>query len=376
MSSSLRILRIVTRLNVGGPTRHIAMLCRGMPASGHVHRLLFGPCDSREGEGILTVPAETDRRFVPDLTRGISPVRDARAYAQPRREIRPFRPHVVHTHQSKAGFLGRAAAFAERVPCVVHTFHGHVLQGYWPLPVNWVLRAIERRSAKKSTWLVVQAEAQAAELARLLGDRVAPKLRLILPALDPGFLTGAAPADRARIPASLGIPGEAPTLVMAARLVPIKRPQKAIRLLAALPGFHLILLGDGPLRSRVLTLAGELGVLERLHIVALQSDPRPYYDAADLAILTSAQEGTPLCFLEARARGLPIAATDVGAVRDVAGPHALLWSSEGRPEDWADALGAAWDRRNARIDPLDLWAHSPERLVGDLLELYRSGPSR
>ncbi len=321
----------------------------------------------------MTVPAEADRRFVPELTRGVSPVRDARAYAQLRREIRAFRPDVVHTHQSKAGFLGRAAAFAERVPCVVHTFHGHVLQGYWPLPVSWVLRASERRSAKKSTWLVVQAEAQAAELAQLLGGHIAPKLRLIPPALDPGFLTDAVPADRARIRETLGIPAEAPTLVMAARLVPIKRPQKAIRLLAALPGFHMILLGDGPLRSRVLTLARELGVLERLHLVGLQSDPQSYYDAADLAILTSAQEGTPLCFLEARARGLPIAATDVGAVRGVAGPQALLWPSEGRPEEWADALRAAWDGRSSRIDPLDLWAHSPERLVGDLLELYRSG---
>jgi glycosyltransferase involved in cell wall biosynthesis len=321
----MRVLRVLTRPNVGGPTRQAAALYREHRRLGVQTLLAVGRCGA--GETALTaaelgVPtlalAEAMQRGeaaeglveIQDLGRGIAPFADRRAAAALVALMQRCRPDVVHTHTSKAGLLGRRAAFAVGVRVVAHTFHGHVLRDYYGPLRSWALAQLERRLAARTDLLFAVSPSCAAELAEL---GVAPRARLAVlpPAVDVEL---AAAGARGVARAALGLPGDALALACAGRLVPIKRVDAFVHLVNALPEVHGDVFGDGPCGARLRAAAGP-----RVRFRGARSDLRALLPAYDALVIPSRREGCPLVAVEAFAAGVPVVGFDVPGVRDVLG---------------------------------------------------------
>lgn len=375
MSSTRSVLRVITRLNVGGPTRHVAMLMQGLPADAYTQLLVHGPEDPVEGS--LPVPGE--RALVPALARAIRPWSDRTALRDVRRIVERVRPDVVHTHQGKAGALGRLAAGREGVSAIVHTYHGHTFRGYFGPLKGALVRAVERRAARASHALICQSVSQEADVVRFLGALAEGKTRIIPPAVDATAFVPAS-GDRERVRASFGVGEETRVLLLPARLAPVKEPERALDLVEALrtsTDVRLWIAGDGPLRD---VMAAEVKRRELRDVVALlgnRTDLPALYAGADLTILTSREEGTPLALLESWAAGTAVAATAVGGVADlISGVGTLLDPLTG-PCAWAptvrDLLADDASRQQAaeagRVRVRE--RHAPERLCGDVSALYR-----
>lgn len=362
------VARIVTRLNVGGPTRHIRLLQEGVDPDRFRQVLLHGACPPHEGEGVLPVPGE--RVLIPGLVRPVSPVRDAIVLARLARTLKAMRPALVHTHQGKAGLLGRLAAHRAGVPAVVHTYHGHTFRGYFGPLTGPLVRAAERRAARLSHALICQSGSQEQDVLRHLGQAAEGRTRVIPPPLDPEALSG---MDR---PAAR--PEGRRVILLPARLVPIKRPLLAVDVLARLQEHvdaELWILGEGPLEGAVGRRAKQAGVADRVRILAHRAHPGSLYAAADLVLLTSAQEGTPLVVLEALAAGVPVAAPDVGGVADLlegrglllpAGEDAGRWATLLRPLLEAPPDAVTREEQRSRVAE----RHDPRRLVAAVTALY------
>jgi glycosyltransferase involved in cell wall biosynthesis len=367
----MRVLRVITRLNVGGPTRHVRVLSAGLAARGVTGLLAHGPCPEGEGPGVLDVPGAAV--LVPTLVRALRPRDDRRAYAALLRVIRDFAPDVVHTHQGKAGFLGRLAASRAKVPAIVHTHHGHTFAHYHGLALGRILLSAERLAAARSHALICQSVSQEADVRRHLGAGAAGKTVLIPPALDPEALRR--DRTRAAIRGDLGASEKDRVLLLPARLVPVKRPVLAVELLAALenPTAWLWILGDGPLRTAVLDRARALKVASRVRILPPTIAPGDLYAAADLTVLTSINEGTPLTLIEAIAQGCPVAATAVGGVADLLDGHGTLLVPEASPTDWARRVRPSLDG-GRRLDENTVQEfrerHAAERLTSAVFGLY------
>ncbi|HYC77258.1 MAG TPA: glycosyltransferase family 4 protein [Planctomycetota bacterium] len=324
---TLRVVRVITRLNVGGPTRHVAALMAGLDPARFRQTLAHGLAPADEGPDLL--PAPGPRVAIPELVRAPSPLRDARAYRRLRRLFREIRPHVVHTHQGKAGAVGRFAAAAEGVPVVVHTHHGLVFDGYFSRVGRALYRRVERAAARRSTRLVAQADAQRDALVRELGPEVAAKIRIVPPGVDVAAF---------RAPARGPREGTVRRILCPIRLAPVKDPRLALETLRRLPErFSLTFRGDGPLRAALAAeIAGDPRLRGRAEILPPTADLREGYAAADVVLLTSVSEGTPLCLIESQLAGTPAVTTDVGAARSLLAPGGGV----AVPRD-ADALAAA-----------------------------------
>jgi glycosyltransferase involved in cell wall biosynthesis len=332
---------VIARLNAGGPAHHVGLLSSRL-GSPYQSLLVHGRVGAEEAplDGFdERYPAE--RLELQDLGPHIRPVSDVRTLLQLMRIARRFRPHVVHTHTAKAGLIGRSVALCLRPrPVVVHTFHGHVLEGYFSPMKTGFYRALERLLGRVSDGLIGVSDATVADLARLgVGtpdSRYVIRLGLdLVPFLDIG------PSVGGGFRREVGCVPEETLAIMVGRLVPIKRHDLALRAVALAHGdktpVRLAIVGDGPLRPALERLTRELGIADRVHFLGFRGDIVSITAAADVALLSSANEGTPVALIEAAAAGIPAVATDVGGVTEVVSPATGLIVP---PED-AEALGAA-----------------------------------
>ncbi len=329
--------------------------------------------DLAEQEG-----AET--RFVSHLGQPISPVRDPLALGQLVRIVRRFKPHVVHTHTAKAGFVGRAAALAlQPRPAIVHTYHGHVLEGYFGPRKAALYRGLERRMARVSDCLIGVSDRTVDDLVRL---GVAPRDRFrVLPlgmSLHP-FADADATAGR-ELRRELGVDDDQVLLTFVGRLVPIKRVELLLRAVAHArregAPVQLAVIGDGTERPALQSLARELGIGEAVHFLGYRRDLPRIAAAADLAVLSSDNEGTPVSLIEAAAAGTPAVATDVGGVAEVVAPETGILVPPGDELAFARALvdivnepelrQAMGERARERA----LRRYSIDRLLQAIAELY------
>ncbi len=311
-----RVLRVITRLNVGGPARQALYLTRELPSLGFECELVTGT--QAPGEGLLEDPA-VGRTLVPSLGRAVNVRADARAARALTRLVRRRRPDIVHTHMAKAGTLGRLAAWRAGTPVIVHTFHGHVLEGYFSGSVTKAFLEVERRLARLSTALLAVSAATRDELLDLGIGR--PEQWRVVPVgleLDELLAPGPNPAEARR---SLGLPERGPVVGVVGRLVPIKDHETflcaASRLARSNPDVTFAIAGDGELRARIESSAQELGVGDRVRFLGWVRDLPALYAALDVVALTSRNEGTPVSLIEAAAAGKPVVATRVGGVPDV-----------------------------------------------------------
>jgi glycosyltransferase involved in cell wall biosynthesis len=371
MPRSLRVLHVVTRMNVGGPARHVLALTAALRRIGHQTLIAFGTPEPGEGE--LEPVGEPSVRIAA-LRRPIDPAADQRAITELTRLMTRFRPDVVHTHMAKAGALGRSAAHRVRDPVTVHTFHGHVLEGYFASPSNAAFMAAERRLARRTDALVAVSAATRDDLLALGIGR--PERWHVVPLaldLEPFLRSRIRPAEARR---SLGLPAAVPLVGTVGRLVPIKNHvlflEAARRVLEEIPAATFAIAGDGELRPMLEAEAEPLG--DRVRFLGWVRDLQALYGSLDLVALTSLNEGTPVALIEAAAAGRPVVATDVGGVSEVVREGGyLVPSGDGRAI--ADAiegllLDPALRNRLGEAGRATAERHAADRVAAELAGLY------
>ena len=332
---ALRIARIITRLNVGGPAiQAIEMSTRFERAGAHT-LLVHGRLGAGEADMRYLVPA--DRRFemiaVPSLQRDVNPIADAAAVARVFALLRRFRPAIVHTHMAKAGTVGRAAALLYNATVargararLVHTYHGHVLDGYFPA---WAARAFttaERTLARYTDALLAVSESVRRDLVDRHAVADADRFRVVPLGLDLSRLSAIGPADRAAARATLGLDADARIVCFVGRLTAIKQPElfveAAARVTAGNPRARFLVAGGGELAAAVRSQIADRGLQDRVRLLGWQRDVAPVYAASDLVAITSRNEGTPVALIEGMAAAVPGVCFDVGGVGDVvSGPE-------------------------------------------------------
>jgi len=271
-----------------------------------------GEVGPREGE--LSDPAVVVRRL--PLRRDVHLLSDIRALAAVRRLLTRTKPWLVHTHMAKAGTMGRLAASTMRPrPLTVHTFHGHVLEGYFKKPVERAFLEAERRLAARTDRLIAVSPEVRDELLDL-GIGRPSQIEVVPLGLDlDRFLAVDGPDGRLR--RHLRLSPNVPLVGVVGRLVPIKDVSTTIRAVQRLDGVHLAVVGDGELRSTLEAEAAELGVANRVHFTGWWDDVAAVMSDIDVAALSSRNEGTPVALIEALAAGRAVVGTDVGGVRFV-----------------------------------------------------------
>lgn len=384
-SETIKIVRIIARLNMGGPALHVAYLSEGLAARGYDTTLVVGSLG--EGEGSMAfVAEERGARLVhlASMSREISPVRDLIALIKLVRLLKTIQPHIVHTHTAKAGAIGRIAAWAargERRPIVVHTFHGHVLRGYFGLFGTLAFRLLERLLARATTQLVAVSPEVRDDLVSL---KVAPREKFAVIRLGIELDERTHPdRSRAETRRQIGVAPERFLVGWVGRMTAVKRVPDVLegfrRLRESGVDAVLCLVGDGPDREEIEGQASALGVIRHTLFVGYQDHVGSWYDAFDVLVLPSASEGTPVVAIEALAAGCPVVATRVGGVPDVVEDGITGYLVEPRDtEALADRL-----ERLARDPELRrrlgdagkervLTRYAVERLVADTDALYRS----
>jgi len=308
----LRVLRVITRMNVGGPASQVATLTRGLDQERFEQVLCAGSIDGNEADHCRLRTVDLDIRRIGGLGRAVRPGDDLRALAGVIREIRRFRPHIVHTHLAKAGVLGRVAAAAAGVPASVHTFHGHLLHGYFSAPATRLVVAAERMLARLSERLVAVGDQVRTDLVAAGIGR--PGQYVVVP---PGTELPPLP-DRATARRRLGLALDGPVVVSVGRITAIKRPDRLIAVARALsrsvPGVTFVICGGGDRLEETMCAAADL---DCVRFLGWRQDLADIYAAADVALLTSDNEGTPVSLIEAGLAGVPAVATGVGSVPDV-----------------------------------------------------------
>jgi glycosyltransferase involved in cell wall biosynthesis len=381
----VKVVRVIARLNMGGPALHVSYLTAGLRDRGYDTTLVAGTL--ARGEDSMAFVAGglgVDVVTIPELGREISPLRDLVATARLAGLIRRERPQILHTHTAKAGTVGRVAALLAgraRPPIVVHTFHGHVLRGYFGPLRSRFFGALERRLARDSTALVAVSPQVRDDLVEL-GVARREKFAVVRLGIELDERIGSVDG-RTETRRYLGIPDERFAVGWVGRMTAVKRGEDVLE------GFKLLrdrgveatlcMVGDGPDRPQLERKAHELGIVRDTLFLGYQDDVAPLYAAFDALVLPSGNEGTPVSVIEALAAGRPVVATRVGGVPDVVrdGVDGFLVDG-GATDELAERLArlaadpALRERLGtagrARVVP----RYAVDRLVDDVDRLYRS----
>lgn len=400
---SIKVIRIIDRLNAGGPAKHVVWLTSGLQSAHFQTRLITGTCARGETDmGYLAHAAGIEPLSIPSMSREIR-ARDLLVFVRLIRELFRFKPHIVHTHKSKAGTAGRIAALAykwltpsalrlrPRQCKIVHTYHGHIFQGYYG-PVRTALYlAIERLLARLATdCIVVVSESQRREICERFRVGRPEQFRVIPLGLD---LEEVPPEAGSRFRQELGMAEDELLIGAVGRLTEIKNHIMLLESTAQLfrCGFRarLVIIGDGHLRARLEQRARELGISERVRFTGFCRDVLALYPALDLVALTSLNEGTPLTLIEAMACGRPLVVAEVGGVPDLLGTRQSdlegfsVWDhGVGAPARDVDRFALALRFLAEHPDlRAEMGARGPafvekncsrERLVNDVAKLYRA----
>ncbi len=323
----IKVVRIIARLNIGGPAIQAIMLTECLASEEFASYLIAGKISEKEGD---MIPYALERNvypiIVPELGRDISGLNDVVAFIKLVKFLRKIQPHIVHTHTAKAGSLGRLAAFVARVPIKIHTFHGHVFSGYFGWGKTKVFILIERVLAILSDRILVLSGRQRQELVDVY--RIAPSHKFqIVPLgfdLEPFFSLSGGTNRTQTVQDDLSLLA----IGFIGRLVEIKNPFLALEALRFLdsqamapekkiPPIQLWIAGGGPLEGSLKEATQKERFAGGIRFLGWQRDMPQLYSSLDIVILTSLNEGTPVVLIEAMASGKPFIATEVGGVRDL-----------------------------------------------------------
>ncbi|OGR57862.1 MAG: hypothetical protein A2X36_01445 [Elusimicrobia bacterium GWA2_69_24] len=315
----MKVVHVVTRLDFGGAQQNT------LYTVGHVDRARFEPVLVCGEGGRLDPEARaleargTRVVFLPDLVRELHPLRDFIALLQLHRLLVAERPDAVHTHSSKAGILGRLAAWLAGVPVIVHTFHGFGFHDRMAAPVRGAIVLVERLAAALSSWLIFVSQDNM-RTAAACGIGSPRRQSLIRSGVALARFPAPVP-DRAAKRASLALPGAGPWVLSVGNLKAQKNAMDFARLAGRLapkhPAASFLFVGDGPLRPALEAAIAEAGLQERAHLLGWRDDVPELLAVADVFVLTSLWEGLPRALVEAMRSGLPCACYAVDGVRDL-----------------------------------------------------------
>ncbi|MBP1738075.1 MAG: hypothetical protein H6Q48_368 [Deltaproteobacteria bacterium] len=388
----IRILRVIARLNIGGPAIQAVTLSDLFSRGRFRTCLVCGQVSGHEGDmSYLASSRRVNAVLVPTLGREISLLHDAKAFWHLRKIIREFHPHIIHTHTAKAGTLGRLAGitlnsqrtFGRKIR-LVHTFHGHVFHSYFSARKTSAFLKTERFLARFTDRIIVISPSQGREICDTY--RVAkPSAVQVIPL---GFDLSA--FERLAPPAS----HEVFSVGIIARLTPVKNHRMLLEVVKFLKEwgldhvFRFFVVGDGYLKEDMIREVRALGIEDKVKFTGWQKEMPEVYRKLDAVVLTSLNEGTPVSLIEAMASARPVIATDVGGVRDLMGEvdtvgaegyklarHGILLPS-GDSKAMAEALLFALRERRVMSEMAErarkhvLQTYSLERLVADMAALY------
>jgi glycosyltransferase involved in cell wall biosynthesis len=375
----IRIAHVITRMNVGGIAPTLSLLVSRLPAEGYDVRLFIGSVSAgeREMSSVLDQSGFSPVR-IPKLQRAVGARNDATAFWNLAKQFREFRPHIVHTHTAKAGALGRVAARVCGVRRTVHTYHGHVFEGYFSAFASRSVVFAERALGRITDAVVTISPQQLGEITREYRVVPSSRARIIAYGFD---LSRFRDIDRHRgqLRRELSIDSLAPVIACVGRLTAIKDHPLLFQAFSLLkhPTARLVVVGDGEERSSLERLARELGIAQRVHFLGFRDDLESILADTDVVVLTSRNEGTPVALIEGLAAGCFPLAISVGGVADV------LADGQGRvvhsrhPKDFGAALDqvlADLEATGAARDARRFYAYEKydaARFVADHVTLYR-----
>jgi glycosyltransferase involved in cell wall biosynthesis len=404
----MRVIRIIARLNVGGPAKHVVWLSSGLRDAGFETFLVAGKVpDGEEDMGYFASDARVFPIYMREMSREIS-WKDAVTVWKLFRLFLRERPDIVHTHTAKAGTVGRTAGLLYRwlTPGTligrprqckfVHTYHGHVFHSYYGRFRTQMFLAIERLLARLVTdRLIVVSKQQSIEIGEKFRVGRSGQIKVIPLGLDLGLFADHA-SRRTKFRHELCVPDDALLIGIVGRLTEIKNHQMFLNAVARLKAIdpacrrqgavRFIVIGDGALRESLEQGRQSLGLDKDVIFVGGRKDPEYFYPALDVVALTSLNEGTPLTLIEAMANARPVVATSVGGVVDLLGevvedgPYQVCRRGIGVPSGDEEAFVSALSRiirdRSLRQELGERGLefvevnYSKERLIEDIKGLY------
>ena len=388
----IKVLRIINRFNLGGPTYNAAYLTKYLP-SEYETLLVGGVAERHEAHSLHIVKSlNIEPIILPEMSRSIHPLNDWKAYFKLRKIIKRFRPDIVHTHASKAGLLGRLAAIHENVPVIVHTFHGHIFHSYFHPLVTKTFLNIEKYLAKRTSTIVAISELQKRELSQVFKVADENKFEVIPLGLDLRKFAEGKKEKRSKFRSQHNLPENYIVIGIVGRLVPIKNHYLLIDAIQQIKSkinrsFELMIVGDGSERENLIKYVQEknlsyrtnpLGSPADVYFTSWIKEMDGAYAAMDIVALSSKNEGTPVSLLEAQAAGKFVVSTNVGGVKDIVHPSAGIIVEDFNVESFANALLKAiesFEKVNYQIEnivsPKIIEQYSYTLLIENMDNLYK-----
>ena len=317
----IKVLRIISRLNIGGPSIHVINLNKGLDKKMFQSLLLCG--DISDGEKSMLNEAKKSGiklMSIPELTNEHSlKLKDLKALLKIYLIIKKYKPEIVHTHTAKAGLIGRIAAHLALTPKIIHTYHGHVLHGYFSKPKTYLLRLMEKFLALITDSLIVVSDKIKTELINYKISKPAKfniiKLGFNLnPFLNNHHLKN-------KLKENLELPYDSNLIGIVGRMVPIKNHklfiEAASQIIAKKENTYFLIVGDGPLRKSIENLTYKLNINKNTFFTGWRNDLPLIYASLDILVCSSDNEGTSVSMIEAMASGCPVVTTSVGGHPDI-----------------------------------------------------------
>jgi glycosyltransferase involved in cell wall biosynthesis len=373
-ASPIRVMRIIARMNVGGPAVQVSGLMRGVNATEFDHRLYTGFCADDEADYLDTVATDVTALRIEGFGRRINLSGDIKAFFSLVQEIRSFKPHVIHTHTAKAGFLGRIASVVSLHPSIrVHTFHGHLLNGYFGSFKRLLVVLAEKILAMFSHQLLAVGDKVRQDL---LAAGVGTLKKFSL--MPPGLQISGLPSKKASQDL-YGLPSQKLQCAFIGRVTRIKRPDRFLDVVSEIErrglNIEFFIAGDGELLESCRARIADEDLPVR--ILGWQSNIERVLAAADVVVLTSDNEGTPLSLIQAGMSALPVVTTRVGSVPEVVLDGVTGFVTGLDVQEIADALeklaksAELRARMGASAQEFTLSSFGVNRLVNDHELLYK-----
>lgn len=324
MDRKIKVVRIINRFNIGGPTFNATFLTKFL-GDDFETTLIGGVPDEGEKDSLhILKEYGVEPIVIPDIQRNLSLSNDYKAYKKIKRILQEIQPDIVHTHASKAGFLGRAAAISLNIPVVVHTFHGHVFHSYFGPLKTGLFKQIERYLARKSTGIIAISALQKAELVEVHKIAPANKVQVIPLGFDLKKFSEDTDAKRKQIRQEYGLKDDEVAIAIVGRLAPVKDHDYFLQVIENVLSstevpIRVFIVGDGSEKEHIQQKVAAINQRHPGSIVMTSwiLDISTFNQGMDIVCLTSKNEGTPVSIIEAQASGLPVVSTDVGGVRDI-----------------------------------------------------------
>jgi glycosyltransferase involved in cell wall biosynthesis len=327
MPNKIKVMRVIARMNIGGPAVQVMELMNGIDNQFFDQKLYTGYCDKNEAEFLDVFPNNITINRIPGFGRRINFISDFKAFLYLLLEIKRFKPDIIHTHTAKAGLIGRLAGLVSlRKVRLIHTYHGHLLNGYFT-PMKTRLVVIAERFLALFTFKLVCVGKQVQT--DLLAAGIGKTDQYVV--ISPGIKIGEIP-DKAILRSKFGITHDQIVITYLGRITSIKRPDRfsevVINLVKSDKNILFLIVGSGDLESDLKTSLSS--VAENVKFLGWRTDIENILGATDILLLTSDNEGIPISIIQAALAGVPTVSTNVGSIKEIItnGENGFLTSSD------------------------------------------------